>query len=310
MTGGAGGDTFVFGRGGDTITDFQNGQDRIEFDGFAWLHDFGDLAGRIIDVGSDVVIDLGAHDLASRTSSRRGSTRATSSSEYRSGAGLRPAPQSGRRRHRGRCRPILLPGPRFALRTTGRPHLRRGRAKERPMDDTDLLRRIGASDREALKTLYERHSDALHQFLRYRLRDPFDAGDVVQDVFLEIWRAAARFEGRSAPRTWIFGIARNKAVDRMRRGGREVTAPEPDTGIADDAPDPEAVVVAASDAVRLRGCIAAPQRHTPFGDPPCLLRGAALRRDRRHRGRASRHGQDSHHAREAPAAALPRSASA
>lgn len=156
-----------------------------------------------------------------------------------------------------RSPPVALPGARFALRTTADARtFAAGERENDPMDDTDLLRRVGASDREALKALYERHSDALHRFLRYRLRDPFDAGDVVQDVFLEIWRTAARFEGRSSARTWIFGIARNKAVDRMRRRGREVTAPEPDTGIADDAPDPEAVAVAASDAVRLRGCIA------------------------------------------------------
>ena len=63
LTGGVGSDTFIFGRGVDTITDFQNGQDKIQFDGYAWLNDFGDLAGRIHDVGSDVVIDLGANDL-------------------------------------------------------------------------------------------------------------------------------------------------------------------------------------------------------------------------------------------------------
>lgn len=123
------------------------------------------------------------------------------------------------------------------------------------MDDSDLLRRVGAGDRAALKALYERHSDPLYRFLRYRLRDPFEAADIVQDVFVEVWRAASRFEGRSAGRTWIFGIARNKAIDRMRRGSREVTDPDPDTGIADDAPDPEAVAVAASDAARLRDCI-------------------------------------------------------
>lgn len=123
------------------------------------------------------------------------------------------------------------------------------------MDDGDLLRRVGAGDRTALKTLYERHSDAVYKFLRYRLRDPFEAADVMQDVFLEIWRAAARFEGRSAPRTWIFGIARHRAVDRIRRGVREVTAPEPDVEIADESPNPEAIALAASDAARLRDCI-------------------------------------------------------
>ena len=63
MTGGAGSDTFVFGRGQDTITDFQNGQDKIQFDGFPWLNNVGDLAGRVYDTGADVVIDLGTHEL-------------------------------------------------------------------------------------------------------------------------------------------------------------------------------------------------------------------------------------------------------
>jgi RNA polymerase sigma-70 factor, ECF subfamily len=123
-----------------------------------------------------------------------------------------------------------------------------------PNDDAGLLRRVGAGDRAALKTLYDRHSDALFHFIRSRLRDPFEAGDVMQDVFLELWRAAGRFEGRSAAKTWIFGIARNKAIDRMRRGQRMVVA-EPDEATPDDAPNPEAVAEAASDAARVRECI-------------------------------------------------------
>ena len=123
------------------------------------------------------------------------------------------------------------------------------------MDDATLIERIGsAGDKAAMKALYERHSDALYRFLRARLGDPFEASDVMQETFLEIWRAAGRFEGRSAARTWIFGIARNKAIDRMRRGSRTVTT-EPDDTVPDEAPTPEAVVVAASDAARLRDCI-------------------------------------------------------
>jgi RNA polymerase sigma-70 factor (ECF subfamily) len=52
----------------------------------------------------------------------------------------------------------------------------------------------------------------------------------------------------------MFGIARNKAVDRMRRGAREVPS-EPDDSTPDDAPTPEAVVAAASDAERVRECM-------------------------------------------------------
>ena len=122
------------------------------------------------------------------------------------------------------------------------------------MDDAGLLQRIGAGDKAAMKLLYERHSDALYHFLRTRLRDPFEAADVMQEVFLEIWRTAGRFEARSAAKTWIFGIGRNKAVDRMRRGARVVLA-EPDVNLPDDAPSPEAVAEAASDAARVRDCI-------------------------------------------------------
>jgi RNA polymerase sigma-70 factor (ECF subfamily) len=107
-----------------------------------------------------------------------------------------------------------------------------------------------------MKALYERHSEALHRFLHHRLRDPIEAGDVVQEVFLEIWRTAARFEGRAAPRTWIFGIARNKAVDSIRRSARQVDLPDCKDDLVDDAPDPEAAVAATSDADRLRACIA------------------------------------------------------
>jgi RNA polymerase sigma-70 factor, ECF subfamily len=120
--------------------------------------------------------------------------------------------------------------------------------------DADLLLRIADGDKAAMKLLYERHSDALYHFIRARLRDPFEAADVMQEVFLEIWRAAGRFEGRSAARTWIFGIARNKAVDRMRRRDRTVP-PGPDADLPDNAPNPEAITEAASDAARLRNCI-------------------------------------------------------
>lgn len=120
--------------------------------------------------------------------------------------------------------------------------------------DGDLIARIAQGDKQAMKLLYDRHSDALFRFITVRLRDRFEAADVLQDTFLEVWRSAARFEGRSAPRTWMFGIARNRALDRMRRTGRETPA-EPDETIADDAPNPEAIALAASDARSLRACL-------------------------------------------------------
>ncbi|WP_181164521.1 RNA polymerase sigma factor [Amaricoccus solimangrovi] len=123
-----------------------------------------------------------------------------------------------------------------------------------PDSDEALIARVAQGDRAAMKRLYDRVSDPLFRFLRARLRDPFEAADVSQETFLEVWRGAARFEGRSSARTWILGIARNRAIDRMRRSGREIPA-EPDETIADEAPDPEAVAEAASDAARVRACL-------------------------------------------------------
>ncbi len=143
----------------------------------------------------------------------------------------------------------------FRLAAAARVRIIRALGGNRPLDDTTLIARIGSSgDKAAMKLLYERHHEPLYRFLNARLRDPFEASDVMQEAFLEVWRAAPRFEGRSSVRTWLFGIARNKAVDRMRRGSRVVLS-EPDDTLPDDSPDPEAVAVAASDAARLRGCI-------------------------------------------------------
>jgi RNA polymerase sigma-70 factor, ECF subfamily len=122
------------------------------------------------------------------------------------------------------------------------------------MDDTELIRRIGTGDRQAMKALYERHSDALYHFLRYRIGDSFEAADLMQEAFLEVWRNATRFEGRSSGKTWLFGIGRNKAIDRIRRSGRVVLG-EPDESTPDDAPNPEAIIESASDAARVRACM-------------------------------------------------------
>jgi Ca2+-binding RTX toxin-like protein len=62
LTGGAGADTFVFGRGADEITDYADGTDKIKLAGLG-VDDFGDLDGLIQDIGGDVVIDFGAHEL-------------------------------------------------------------------------------------------------------------------------------------------------------------------------------------------------------------------------------------------------------
>ncbi len=118
----------------------------------------------------------------------------------------------------------------------------------------DLLARVGGGDKQAMRHLYELIAPGLGQFIRSRTGDPAEAADVVQDAFLEVWRTAARFEGHSSVKTWIFAIARFKLIDRLRKRGREEPLDE-DFEAPDMGPQPQALVEAASDARQVRLCI-------------------------------------------------------
>jgi RNA polymerase sigma-70 factor (ECF subfamily) len=123
------------------------------------------------------------------------------------------------------------------------------------MDDDLLLRRIGEGDRTAMKALYERHSRPLYHFIRTRVGDAFEASDVMQETFLELWRSAGRFDGRSSARTWIYAIARNKTVDRIRKSARVTLRDQPDETVPDDSPSAQDLLEAASDVSRVRACL-------------------------------------------------------
>ena len=123
------------------------------------------------------------------------------------------------------------------------------------MQDVELIRRIGQGDRTAMKAFYERHQAGLFHFIRGRLGDAFEAADVMQEAFLEVWKAAERFRGQSSAKTWLYGIARNKAVDRVRKSARVTLRDSPDDTVADDGPSAQAVLEAASDAARVRHCL-------------------------------------------------------
>ena len=122
------------------------------------------------------------------------------------------------------------------------------------ISDKALLERVAARDQNAMKALYERHSGPLYQFVTYRLRDTFDAHDIMHETMLTVWRQAERFEGRSSVKSWIFSIARNKSIDRNRRGPNTHYA-DADPEIPDESPDPYQVREATEDADRVRAAV-------------------------------------------------------
>ena len=111
-----------------------------------------------------------------------------------------------------------------------------------------LLKRVADGDRQALAEVYRLMEKPVYRFIQSRLNDPFESSDILHDVFMEVWRSAGRFEGRSKMQTWIFGIAYRKVIDRHRKAGRTSLTDTPDENIVDDAASAESCLVASQDA--------------------------------------------------------------
>ncbi|MEL7481692.1 MAG: RNA polymerase sigma factor [Pseudomonadota bacterium] len=122
------------------------------------------------------------------------------------------------------------------------------------LSDQQLLEQVARKDKVAMRELYDRYAPGLRRFVENWIADKNDAADVVHETMIEIWRNAGRFAGRSSVKSWVFSIARNKAVDRNRHGARMVLK-EADTEQPDDAPNPELTMQAFQDAARVRACI-------------------------------------------------------
>jgi RNA polymerase sigma-70 factor (ECF subfamily) len=87
-----------------------------------------------------------------------------------------------------------------------------------PADVDDLMRRAARGDSEAFAELYDELSPAVYGLARRVVRDPARAEDVTQEVFLDVWRKATRFDvERGKAKTWVMTIAHRRAVDAVRR---------------------------------------------------------------------------------------------
>lgn len=87
-----------------------------------------------------------------------------------------------------------------------------------PADVDDLMRRAARGDSRAFEALYDELSPAVYGLARRVVRDPARAEDVTQEVFLDVWRKATRFDGdRGKAKTWVLTIAHRRAVDAVRR---------------------------------------------------------------------------------------------
>jgi len=106
--------------------------------------------------------------------------------------------------------------------------------------ELEWIRQIARGDRRAFERLYREYAPRVFRFAVRMIRDRTKAEEVTNDVMLEVWKSAERFEGRSSPSTWILGIARHRTLNAVRGKTLHLTALDDAAEVADEAPAPEA----------------------------------------------------------------------
>jgi RNA polymerase sigma factor (sigma-70 family) len=137
------------------------------------------------------------------------------------------------------------------------------RAMERPVTElrssdelAALIGAVAAGDRAAFRAVYERTSAKLYGICLRLLGSEAEAEDVLQEAYVTVWRNARRFESAKASAiTWLAVIARNKAIDRLRRRRPVADGLEAAAEVPDDGPLATAVIEQKDDARRLAHCL-------------------------------------------------------
>lgn len=121
--------------------------------------------------------------------------------------------------------------------------------------DADLIEGIAARDKLAMRVLYSRHSIRVFRFALRFLPSGAAAEDIVSDVFLDVWRKADQFEGRSQVSTWLLAITRNKALEWLRHRSTEELDESAAALIEDPTDNPEVATYKRETGSIVRRCL-------------------------------------------------------
>lgn len=103
----------------------------------------------------------------------------------------------------------VLPDRRYIARMNEQP--------TRALSDAQLLERIASKQTEALSLLYDRFSKLLYGVILAVVRDTDDAEDILQEVFIQVWRSASTYQpALGQPKTWLVRLAHNRSIDLLR----------------------------------------------------------------------------------------------
>jgi RNA polymerase sigma-70 factor (ECF subfamily) len=122
-------------------------------------------------------------------------------------------------------------------------------------DDKDLIRRMAARDQSAMSVLYARHSVRVYRYLVRITRIEATAEEVMNEVFLEAWRTAEAFQGRSSVSTWLMAIAHHRAVSALRKRSEFAMDEAALACCPDDADTPEVATQKRNKAEVMRACM-------------------------------------------------------
>lgn len=121
-----------------------------------------------------------------------------------------------------------------------------------------LLALAANGDQLAFHNFYERTSAKLFGIILRILIERGEAEDVLQEVYVTVWRKAAEFDAsRASPVTWVATIARNRAIDRLRARASRPSSPIDDAmDVRDDSPGADVLMEAAADVARVQKALA------------------------------------------------------
>ncbi len=122
-------------------------------------------------------------------------------------------------------------------------------------DAASCLKKIANGDEAALAAFYRAYEGRVYRFIKTKLNDSFEASDILNEVFLDVWRKAGTFEGRSKVSTWLFGIAYYKTMDRLRKKKPQLIDEEHFPEIADETPNIEACMLHAEENAHVHYCL-------------------------------------------------------
>lgn len=101
------------------------------------------------------------------------------------------------------------------MATNERDQRRVGKAET--LSEQELVARIRCGDEEAFESLFRSYYDALFDFVRYHVGAPHVAEELVQDVFMSIWKRGGDWQPHTSVRAYLYGAARNQAISHIRR---------------------------------------------------------------------------------------------